>query len=96
MSDQIRYQFAGIETSADDIDSTVTKINGLLNDLKQDLKPMVAAWEGTSATAYNEAQTKWDTAAADLNTVLSTISKAVRSGNARMDQLNSNAAKAWL
>ncbi|WP_018023338.1 WXG100 family type VII secretion target [Corynebacterium ulceribovis] len=95
MSDQIRYEFAGIETGASDIDGTVTKINGLLDDLKTDLKPMVDTWEGSSATAYTEAQQKWDTAAADLNSVLSTIATAVRNGSERMSDLNNKAAQSW-
>ena len=70
----IKYQFGAIAGAAADINSTSGRINGLLGDLKATLQPMVSTWEGDSAAAYNAAQAKWDKAAAELNTVLATIS----------------------
>lgn len=67
----------------------------MLGDLKSTLQPMVATWEGESAAAYNEAQAKWDNAAAELNTVLATISKTVSQGNDAMSDVNRRAAASW-
>ncbi|QGU06472.1 6 kDa early secretory antigenic target [Corynebacterium occultum] len=92
---QIKYQFGAIETAAADINSTSGRINQLLEDLKTLIQPMVAAWEGDSAIAYNEAQAKWDNAAAELNTILATISRTVSQGNDRMSDVNRMAAASW-
>lgn len=81
---QIKYQFGAIETAAADINSTSGRINQLLGDLKSTIQPMVASWEGDSALAYQEAQNRWDNAAAELNTILATISRTVSQGNDRM------------
>ena len=54
----IKYQFGAIAGAAADINSTSGRINGLLGDLKATLQPMVATWEGESASAYNAAQAK--------------------------------------
>ncbi|MBF0581390.1 MULTISPECIES: WXG100 family type VII secretion target [Corynebacterium] len=91
----IHYNFASIGQAADDINSTSQRINGILEDLKSDLQPLVAEWEGESATSYQAAQKKWDNSAQDLNVVLGEVSRAVRESNDRMSQINTNAANSW-
>ncbi|MDO5099922.1 MAG: WXG100 family type VII secretion target [Corynebacterium sp.] len=93
--DVIRYGFGEIEAAAGDIQSTSGRINALLDAIKSQIQPMVSSWEGDSAIAYQEAQNKWDRAAAELNTVLATISQTVRSGNDRMSDVNRMAAASW-
>lgn len=95
MTSTIKYQFGEIDAAAGDINSTSGRINALLDGLKSDLQPMVATWEGESASAYNEAQAKWDRAAAELNTILATIAQTVRDGNDRMGEINRQAAASW-
>ena len=91
----IHYNFASIGQAADDINSTSQRINGILEDLKSDLQPLVAEWEGESATSYQAAQKKWDNSAQDLNVVLGEVSRAVRESNDRISQINTNAANSW-
>ena len=93
--DAIKYQFGAIEAAAGDINATSGRITALLDDLRSQLQPMVATWEGDSATAYAEAQAKWDRSAAELNTILATISRTVRQGTERMSDVNSMAAASW-
>lgn len=93
--DAIKYQFGAIQAAAGDINATSGRINGLLDDLKSQLQPMVATWEGDSASAYAAAQAKWDNAAAELNIILSTISRTVQQGNDRMSDVNRMAAASW-
>ncbi|QPK79591.1 WXG100 family type VII secretion target [Corynebacterium lizhenjunii] len=91
----IKYEFGAISTAAADINSTSGRINGLLGDLKSVIAPMAATWEGESAAAYQQAQDKWDRAAAELNTVLATISRTVADSNDRMSDVNRRAAASW-
>lgn len=93
--DTIRYGFGGISGAADDIRSTSSSINGLLDDLKGRIQPMVATWEGDSSEAYQDAQLQWDTAASELNTILNTIADTVSAGNDRMADINRRAAASW-
>ncbi|MDO5512754.1 WXG100 family type VII secretion target [Corynebacterium sp.] len=93
--DAIKYQFGAIEAAAGDINATSGRITALLDDLKSQLQPMVATWEGDSAAAYAEAQAKWDRSAAELNTILATISRTVSQGNERMSDVNRMAAASW-
>lgn len=91
----IKYEFGAIQTAASDISSTSGRINNLLDDLKSLIQPMVSTWEGDSAVAYAQAQDKWDRAAAELNTVLATISQTVGQSNDRMSDVNRRAAASW-
>ncbi|MDU0478732.1 WXG100 family type VII secretion target [Staphylococcus chromogenes] len=95
MDQMIKYSFGEIESAAADINATSGRINSLLDELKSQLQPMVATWEGTSSSAYQEAQAKWDRSAAELNTILATIASTVRQGNDRMSEVNRLAAASW-
>lgn len=92
---KIKYNFGAIEGAASDIKSTSGRINGLLQDLKDDIQPMTASWEGDSATAYIAAQQKWDNAAAELNAVLSTIATTLSDSNSAMSHVNTQAMNSW-
>ncbi|MDK6260881.1 MULTISPECIES: WXG100 family type VII secretion target [Corynebacterium] len=94
MSD-IQYQFGAISAASADITATSGRISGQLATLKSDVAPMAGAWEGEAAVAWNEAQTKWDTAAADLNEILRTVARVVETGNDNMSNTNRSAAAAW-
>ena len=93
--DQIQYQFGEIEAAAGDIRATSGRITAVLDSLKQLIQPMVATWEGDSATAYQAAQHEWDSSAAQLNEILATIATAVDEGNSRMSDINRMAAQSW-
>ena len=95
MYNTIKYSFGEIQNAAADIQNTSRSIDGLLGDLKRQLEPMVAIWEGESAFAYQAAQAKWDNAAADLNNILATIATTVLEGNDRMGEVNRKAAASW-
>ena len=91
----IRYSFGGIDGAADDIRSTSGTINGLLGDLKKRIAPMVSTWEGDSSDSYQEAQREWETAAEELNMILTTIADTVSAGSQRMADINRRAAASW-
>jgi early secretory antigenic target protein ESAT-6 len=69
--------FAVLRSAADDIASTVASMNSEMDGLKQSLQPIVAAWDGAAKTAYQTKQAQWDSAAADLNTLLTQLQAAV-------------------
>lgn len=94
-TDMIHYSFGDIAAASADITQTSARINGLLDELKSQLAPMVSTWTGESASAYQTAQQQWDAAAADLNQVLATIARAVADSNDSMSDINRSAAASW-
>ena len=69
--------FAILRAAAEDINSTVNTMNSELDSLKQGLQPIVSTWAGAAQTAYVAKQAQWDTAAADINNLLTSIKTAV-------------------
>ena len=91
----ITYDFSAISATSADIHTSSTRIDSMLADLKNRLAPMVATWEGDSATAYQAAQARWDRAAGELRDILATVSRVVADGNDRMARTNAQAAASW-
>lgn len=92
---QIKYNFAQISNTAQDIRSSAQRINGQLGDLKDIIKPMADTWEGEARDAYYAHQAKWDQAAEDLNRILNQIAETVDEGNNQMMAVNNAAANSW-
>src|SRR5438445_11792769 len=82
----ILVTFGAVSEAAADTDAIAGQIEQQLSDLKGYLAPMVASWSGQASTDYQALQAKWDTSAADLNTVLRQIANALRTahGNYRL------------
>ena len=75
--DIIKYGFSEIDAAAADIQTTASRIGSPLHTLKSQIQPMVTAWEGSSSTAYQEAQAKLDHPAEELNTIWDTIARTL-------------------
>jgi WXG100 family type VII secretion target len=95
MTGQIRVSFPDLEATASFIDVKSQEANQLLADLKSMLQPLVATWTGAAAENYNHKQHLWDTAAADLNTVLSQISTALHTANANYIEAETANKNRW-
>lgn len=76
-SGEIVVNFAALRAAAEDIRSTVAGMNSELDNLKQGLQPLLSTWDGEAQQAYHARQAQWDSAASDLNTLLSQIQTAV-------------------
>lgn len=81
MPAHILVTFGSIAGAQADTASTHASLNQQLADLKSYLAPLVASWTGTAADTYQGYQAQWDSAAADLNAVLNTISAALGTAN---------------
>jgi len=71
--DLILVTYGTVDKAAADTSTTATFMNDQLGRLDQDLRQIKQMWEGPGATEYRTLQGKWDTAAADLNRILSQL-----------------------
>lgn len=76
MSEQT-WNFAGIEAAAGAIQGNATSIHSLLDEGKQSLTKLSAAWGGSGAEAYQAVQTRWDSTAKDLTDALANLATTV-------------------
>lgn len=82
----ISVNYGALQVAADDIRSTTDQVNGILDQLKSDLAPLVSTWEGEAQTAYRQKQDQWDQAAEDMNRVLASIGTAVNDALSRYQE----------
>ncbi|NKE61930.1 WXG100 family type VII secretion target [Lentzea sp. PSKA42] len=78
MGGYMKVGFAEIANAASSITSGASQVQGQLDDLQQQVTKTLAAWEGATQGAYQEAQAKWTQAATDLQEVLAAIGIAVQ------------------
>lgn len=92
---EISYNHAGIAAGVGDLNTQMATFNTTLDQLRSYLQPLVSTWTGESATAYNALQQQWDTAAADLNSMLGSISLAAGQANDGMQSADRSLAAGW-
>lgn len=92
---EIKVTFAALESAQASVAGTVGRMSAQLEELKRHLAPMVATWEGRAAEEYGVRQRQWDTAAADLTSVLAQISTALGTANESYRQVEQANAARW-
>lgn len=91
----ILVTFDAVAGAQADTAATYAAMNSELADLRAYLAPLVANWTGQAASSYQGLQAKWDTAAADLNSVLNTISAALGQAHSNYTQAESSNTRMW-
>ncbi|MDT7788085.1 MAG: 6 kDa early secretory antigenic target, partial [Pseudonocardiales bacterium] len=74
----VKVTFAELQNCAATISSSATQVEQQLEGLKSQVAKVTASYQGAAKEAYADKQRAWDTAAADLQAVLSSIGIAVR------------------
>lgn len=92
---EIKVTFGALEAAQADVSAVAGRMTSGLEDLKRFLAPMVATWEGQAATEYQAKQRQWDTAAANLTTVLGQIGVALGTANQSYRQVEQTNASRW-
>ncbi|MFB9239365.1 WXG100 family type VII secretion target [Plantactinospora siamensis] len=83
---EIRYDFPLLLAAADQCGGATKNMLGELDQLKRNIQPMMATWDGDAQAAYHVRQTQWETAAHDLQALLGKIEKALRESALKMQQ----------
>ncbi|GGU63437.1 WXG100 family type VII secretion target [Lentzea flava] len=91
----IKVTFGELVNASSQITSSAKQVEQQLNDLQNEVKRVLATWEGASSGAYNEAQDKWNTAAADLQSVLASIGSATMAAAEAYKQAEDANARRW-
>ena len=92
---EIKVTFAELGAAQSVVAGTAARISGRLEDLKRELAPLVATWEGQAATDYATRQAQWDAAAADLAAVLARIGTALGKADDGYREVEQANARRW-
>lgn len=80
----IRVEFPALWQAAMDIDSAVGHMNTSIGELNTSLNTKLAEWAGDANSEYSIAKTNWNSAAAEIDRLLTSIKNAVNASNERM------------
>jgi early secretory antigenic target protein ESAT-6 len=92
---RLAVSFGGLDGISGEIAAGVSKLEGRLNRLEQDLNPLKADWTGEAAAAYQQAKAKWDAAIADLKATLAQTGHAVTDSSADYKSTETKNASAF-
>lgn len=91
----ILVTFEAVQGAQMDTAATHAAMNSELQDLRSYLAPLVASWTGQASENYQALQRQWDTAAADLNSVMQTISQALGTAHSNYTGAEQANASMW-
>jgi WXG100 family type VII secretion target len=93
MSDDLVYDFNGINSLSGSITAFVTQMNEHLNEVDRTFNNLLAnGWQGAGADAFQGQSQKWHSNADQMATTLQTLSQKV--GNAAVNMQQADAAAA--
>lgn len=79
--DGLVVNHGGLDQAAQDLYKAVKDIDDRMNRLESELAPLQSDWSGNAQAAYHQAKLKWDTAIAEMMTLLSDTSNTVSQSN---------------
>lgn len=79
--DGLRVNHSELEAAAQNMYSTVQKMEETLNNLENDIAPKVATWSGDQQDAYRTSKAAWDYAINELKDLLDQSHQTVYQSN---------------
>ena len=87
--DGLLVDHAALDQAAQDLSTAVRDIDGRMNQLEDELRPLQSDWTGQAKGQYDISKQRWNTAIYEMLTVLGQTSSSVTQSNAdyiRSDQ----------
>ncbi|WP_375500233.1 WXG100 family type VII secretion target [uncultured Jatrophihabitans sp.] len=72
-----------------------TRLQGTLDQLEADLRPMIDSWSGAAQESYLACHREWSEAAQSLTTVLNTVGRAVGSAHENYSATHQATIQVW-
>ncbi|MFC7548813.1 WXG100 family type VII secretion target [Plantactinospora sp. GCM10030261] len=93
---EITYNFGSIADVATAIGTYQGTMNGSLQDLYNDFKKLIGEnWSGTAAEACDEARTKWNQGATEIEQALGRLGVKLGASADRMQQIDNQVASSF-
>jgi WXG100 family type VII secretion target len=92
---QIHVQFESLQNGAQGIHGSCAALRTTLDQLDQDLRPMIDTWSGSAQQAYLTCKAQWDGAALELAQLLDGIGRAVQQAHDNYRAAEDRARSTW-
>jgi 6 kDa early secretory antigenic target len=76
MADRIKVSFGALDTAVSDLNAGVQQMGQRMQQLRSDVAPMLATWDGAAQQSYAAAQQQWDSGWTDLQAALGQLQQA--------------------
>jgi early secretory antigenic target protein ESAT-6 len=93
--DGLKVVHGGLDRTADELMSIVTRIDARLQRLEQDLEPLRSAWIGDAQQAYAGAKQRWDAAVTEMRDLLQHTAQQVARSNSSYRAADARGARAF-
>ena len=80
-NDGLLVDHAALDQAAQDLSAAVRAIDGRMNDLENELRPLQSDWTGQAKGQYEISKQRWNTAIYEMLTVLGQTSTSVTQSN---------------
>ena len=77
MGESVVWSVPAMQTGQDDIKASEARLNGIYNDLNQQLAPMREFWQGQANEGYDAVQARWNDAMQSMLDTLGRIERAL-------------------
>jgi 6 kDa early secretory antigenic target len=95
MDGLMEYNFASIGELGSSVDTRVSTINGLLEDLRSRVNSLTEMYAGAASEGFRATQNQWNQSADSLNATLARIATAVHTTNADAQATEAKNAGRW-
>jgi 6 kDa early secretory antigenic target len=92
---EIQVQFESLLQGQAGIAQTYSRLTATLEQLEQQLQPMIQSWTGAAQESYLQCKKQWDEAAANLASVLNSIGQAVGQAHENYRAAENSAQSNW-
>lgn len=84
-----------MDSAMDDLMIAAEKLQAILTDLDDQIKPMLASWDGGARDMYYSCQAEWQAAAADMQALLKGAGITVSQASTLYGNVDAKVAAAW-
>ena len=84
-----------LDNTSQRLTSDVKAIQTVLDDLDTQIQKLIANWEGSAQTAYQQAKSQWTQAMTNMNTTLSSISSLLSETNDTFRAIDAKGAQSF-
>lgn len=85
----------GMDQAMDDLLIAANKLRSILDNLDQEIQPMLNSWDGDAAAMYKHCQQKWNAATDDMRLVLGQAGITVGNATQLYGTVDAQVAAAW-
>lgn len=85
MADRIKVSFGALDTAVADVQGGARAMEQRMQQLRSDIAPMLATWDGAARESYATAQARWDAGWQELQAALDELGRTTAGANQGYD-----------